>query len=123
ERRLGKDQTVGINSQAPLAGVRIVELTAMITGPLAGTLLADLGADVVKVENPPDGDAFRSFRGGHYSPYFCTYNRNKKSVALNLKGECGRHAFLKLIETADVLIVNFRAGVMDRLGLGVARLH
>jgi crotonobetainyl-CoA:carnitine CoA-transferase CaiB-like acyl-CoA transferase len=114
---------MGIRAQAPLAGVRIVELTAMITGPLAGTLLADLGADVVKVENPPEGDAFRSFRGGHYSPYFCTYNRNKKSVALNLKGERGREAFLKLIETADVLIVNFRSGVMDRLGLGAARLQ
>lgn len=107
----------------PLAGVRIVELTAMITGPLAGTMLADLGAEVIKVENPSEGDPFRSFRGGNYSPYFCTYNRNKKGVTLNLKGERGREAFLKLIETADVLIVNFRAGVMDRLGLGTDRLQ
>jgi crotonobetainyl-CoA:carnitine CoA-transferase CaiB-like acyl-CoA transferase len=108
--------------RSPLTGIRIVELTAMITGPLAGTMLADLGADVIKVENPPDGDPFRSFRGGNYSPYFCTYNRNKKSVALNLKSEGGRAAFLKLVATADVLIENFRAGVMDRLGLGVSRL-
>jgi crotonobetainyl-CoA:carnitine CoA-transferase CaiB-like acyl-CoA transferase len=107
----------------PLAGVRVVELTAMITGPLAGTLLADLGAEVIKVENPTDGDPFRSFRGGNYSPYFCTYNRNKKGVTLNLKGEQGRSAFLKLVETADVLIVNFRAGVMERLGLGISRMR
>ncbi len=107
----------------PLSGVRILELTAMITGPLAGTLLADLGAEVVKVENPTDGDPFRSFRGGKYSPYFCAYNRNKKGVTLNLKGERGREAFLKLVDIADVLIVNFRAGVMERLGLGVERLR
>ncbi|WFU23217.1 CoA transferase [Bradyrhizobium sp. CB1717] len=111
------------DARSSLTGIRIIELTAMITGPLAGTMLADLGADVIKVENPPDGDPFRSFRGGNYSPYFCTYNRNKRSVVLNLKGEKGREAFLKLIETADVLIENFRAGVMDRLGLGVARLR
>lgn len=107
---------------APLSGVKIVELTAMITGPLAGTLLADLGAEVIKVENPEGGDPFRTFRGGNYSPYFCTYNRNKKGITLNLKGERGKEAFLRLIEEADVLIVNFRSGVMERLGLGAANL-
>lgn len=111
------------DAQGPLAGVRVVELTAMITGPLAGTMLADLGADVIKVENPPDGDAFRSFRGGNYSPYFCTYNRNKRSVTLNLKSQAGQEAFLKLVETADVLIDNFRSGVMERLGLGPGPLR
>jgi crotonobetainyl-CoA:carnitine CoA-transferase CaiB-like acyl-CoA transferase len=111
------------NPTSPLTGVRIVELTAMITGPLAGTLLADLGAEVIKVENPKDGDPFRSFRGGTYSPYFATYNRNKKGVTLNLKGALGKEAFLKLIEPADVLIVNFRSGVMERLGLGVDQLR
>ena len=108
---------------ASLTGVRIVELTAMITGPLAGTMLADLGAEVIKVENPPEGDPFRSFRGGNYSPYFCTYNRNKQSVALNLKAQGGHAAFLKLIATADVLIENFRAGVMKRLGLDIDTLR
>lgn len=107
----------------PLSGVKIVELTAMITGPLAGTLLADLGAEVIKVESPKDGDPFRTFRGGSYSPYFCTYNRNKKSLTLNLKGDLGKSAFLKLVESADVLIVNFRSGVLDRLGLGIERLR
>ncbi|MGJ7491547.1 CaiB/BaiF CoA transferase family protein [Variovorax sp. ZT4R33] len=111
------------HSTSPLTGVRIVELTAMITGPLAGTLLADLGADVIKVENPQDGDPFRAFRGGTYSPYFATYNRNKKGVTLNLKGALGKEAFLKLIESADALIVNFRSGVMERLGLGIDRLR
>jgi len=110
-------------SSAPLDGVRVVELTSMITGPLAGTLLADLGAEVIKVENPTDGDPFRSFRGGSYSPYFCTYNRNKKGLTLNLKGSHGRAAFLKLVESADVLIVNFRSGVMERLGLGAETLQ
>jgi formyl-CoA transferase len=86
-------------------------------------MLADLGADVIKVENPPDGDPFRSFRGGNYSPYFCTYNRNKRSVCLNLKSEQGREAFLKLVATADVLIENFRPGVMDRLGVGVRQVR
>lgn len=114
---------MSMKGPSPLAGVKIVELTAMITGPLCGAMLADLGAETVKVENPPDGDPFRSFRGGNYSPYFCTYNRNKKSVTLNLKTERGKEAFLKLIETADVLIENFRSGVMDRLGLGVATLR
>lgn len=110
-------------TKAPLAGIKVVELTAMITGPLAGTLLADLGAEVIKVENPKEGDPFRAFRGGTYSPYFCTYNRNKKGITLNLKGELGREAFLKLLETADVLIVNFRSGVMERLGLGIESLR
>ncbi|MGO4567087.1 CaiB/BaiF CoA transferase family protein [Rhizobium sp. 2YAF20] len=110
-------------ASGPLSGIRIVELTAMITGPLAGTMLADLGAEVIKVESPSGGDAFRAFRGGAYSPYFCTYNRNKKSVVLNLKDAAGREAFIKLIQTADVLIENFRAGVMDRLGLSLETLR
>jgi crotonobetainyl-CoA:carnitine CoA-transferase CaiB-like acyl-CoA transferase len=114
---------MGNSVMGPLCGVRVLELTAMITGPLAGTLLADLGAEVVKIENPAEGDPFRAFRGGSYSPYFCTYNRNKKGVTLNLKAQHGRDAFLKLVETADVLIVNFRSGVMDRLGLGAQRLR
>ncbi|MFB9127541.1 CoA transferase [Paraburkholderia dipogonis] len=108
---------------APLAGVKVVELTAMITGPLAGTLLADLGAEVIKIENPNEGDPFRAFRGGNYSPYFCTYNRNKKGVTLNLKGDLGRGALLKLLEGADILIVNFRSGVMERLGFGTDKLR
>ena len=112
-----------LEKQGPLHGVKIIELTAMITGPLAGVMLADLGAEIIKVENPKGGDPFRDFRGGDYSPYFCTYNRNKQSVVLDLKSEEGREGVLALVRTADVLIENFRSGVMDRLGLGVEQLR
>ena len=102
---------------AVLKGVKVVELGTMITAPLAAMMLADLGAEVVKVENPKGGDPFRSFRGGIYSPHFVAYNRGKRSVKLDLRTEDGRAALLKLLARADVLIENFRAGVMERLGL------
>jgi len=70
-----------------LGGVRVVEQGTFITGPCAGMMLADLGADVVKVENPGGGDPYRSFKGGFYSAHFQAYNRNKCSVALDLKNE------------------------------------
>ena len=106
----------------PLDGVRVIELTTMITGPLAGMLLADLGAAVVKIENPDGGDPFRSFRGGRYGGHFIAYNRNKRSLTLDLRAERGRHVFRKLVRHADVLIDNFRPGVLDRLGLSYAEL-
>jgi formyl-CoA transferase len=102
---------------AVLQGVRVVELGTMITAPLAGMMLADLGAEVVKVE-PPAGDPFRSFRGGLYSPHFVAYNRGKRSIRLDLRQDAGREIALKLIARADVLLENYRAGVMARLGLG-----
>jgi formyl-CoA transferase len=101
-----------------LQGIKVVEATTMITGPLAGMLLADLGADVVKLENPRGGDPFRTFRGEDHSPHFLSYNRNKKSIALDIRSEQGKDVFLKLIRWADVFIENFRPGVMDRLELG-----
>ena len=88
----------------------------MITAPLAGMMLADMGADVIKVENPNGGDPYRSFRGGQYSPHFCAYNRNKRSVVLDLRSTQGSEAMKSLLRTADVLIDNFRPGVLDRLG-------
>ncbi len=106
-----------------LNNVRIVELTAVITGPLAGQMLADLGADVIKVENPDGGDMFRNWRGGLYSSQFLAYNRNKRSVTLNLRSEEGRDVFFRLVETADVLLENFRPGVMERLDLGLDALR
>jgi formyl-CoA transferase len=102
---------------AVLKGVRVVELSTMITAPLAGMMLADLGAEVVKVE-PPTGDPFRSFRGGQYSPHFVAYNRGKRSIKLDLRQDAGREVALKLIADADILLENYRAGVMARLGLG-----
>lgn len=101
---------------AMLSGIKVVELTNMITGPLCGMMLADLGAEVVKVENPTGGDLFRSWRGGTYSAQFGAYNRNKRSVTLNLRSDAGRDILQTLIDGADVLLQNFRPGVMARLG-------
>ena len=107
----------------PLEGIRILELTTMITGPLGGQLLGDLGADIIKVANPKGGDMFRGFRGGLYSAHFGAYNRNKRSIALDLQSDTGREVMLKLVEKADVLLENFRPGVMERLGLGLDALR
>jgi formyl-CoA transferase len=107
---------------SPLQGIKVVEATTMITGPLAGMLLADLGADVVKLENPNGGDPFRTFRGKDHSPHFLSYNRNKKSIALDIRSEQGKDVLFRLVREADVFIENFRPGVMDRLGIGRAVL-
>ena len=99
-----------------LRGIKVLELSTMITGPLAGMMLGDWGADVIKVENPDGGDPFRSFRGGSYSPHFCAYNRNKRSVTLDLRSPEGKSGLAALVRSADVLLENYRPGVMDRLG-------
>jgi crotonobetainyl-CoA:carnitine CoA-transferase CaiB-like acyl-CoA transferase len=102
--------------------VRVVEQGTFITGPAASMLLADLGADVVKVEQPA-GDPFRAFRGGLYSPHYQTYNRNKKSVTLDTREPADLALFDGLIREADVYIQNFRPGVAEKLGAGEARLR
>lgn len=106
-----------------LEGIRVIELGTMITAPLAGMMLADLGAEVIKVEHPQGGDPFRNFRGGLYSPHFVAYNRGKRSMKLDLRTAAGREAFARLLSRADILIENYRAGVMDRLGQGAAALN
>jgi len=106
-----------------LDGVKVLELGSYITAPFCGMLLADLGADVVKIENPNGGDPFRSFNGGLYSAHYVAFNKNKRSVTLDLQTEAGRRTLLGLIERADVLIDNLRPGVIDRLGLGWTVLH
>ena len=106
-----------------LEGVRVVEQGTFITGPAASMLLGDLGAEVIKVEKPGSGDPFRAFRGGLYSPHFQTYNRNKKSVTIDLAVESDREIFDELIASADVYIQNFRPGTADRLGAGETRLR
>jgi crotonobetainyl-CoA:carnitine CoA-transferase CaiB-like acyl-CoA transferase len=103
---------------APLDGYRVLSLAEQYPGPMATMVLADLGADVVMVERPAGGDPTRRFSG-----HFEALNRNKRSVALNLKLDEGREVFLTLLESADVLIEGFRPGVMDRLGLAVPRLR
>jgi crotonobetainyl-CoA:carnitine CoA-transferase CaiB-like acyl-CoA transferase len=104
----------------PLHGYRIVDLTSMISGPLATMILADQGADVIKVENPDGGDhtrAANNARGG-FSASFLNNNRNKRSVALDLKQPAALEAMLRLLGTADVFVQNFRPGVAERMGLG-----
>jgi len=104
-----------------LDGIRVVEQGTFITGPCAGMMLADLGADVIKVESP-DGDPYRSYQGGQYSPHFQAYNRNKRSITLDLKNPADRGIFDALVGEADVFIQNFRPGTADRLGAGATRL-
>lgn len=106
----------------PLRGVRVLEHGTFITGPAAAMLLADLGADVVKVEQPA-GDPFRAFRGGTYSPHYQTYNRNKKSVTLDTRTKDDLAHFERLVAEADVYIQNFRPGVAEKIGAGEARLR
>ena len=105
-----------------LKGVKIVEQGTFITGPCAGIMLADLGADVIKIESP-DGDPYRAYQGGNYSPHFQAYNRNKRSLALDMKQASDRGVFDTLIREADVFIQNFRPGTADRLGAGAKRLQ
>ena len=106
-----------------LKGVRVLEQGTFITGPAAGMLLGDLGADVIKVEQPGSGDPFRAFRGGLYSPHYQTYNRNKRSIALDTKNAADREVFDQLVRESDVYIQNFRPGAAERLGASEARLR
>ncbi|OYX37979.1 MULTISPECIES: CaiB/BaiF CoA-transferase family protein [unclassified Sphingomonas] len=107
----------------PLANVTVVEMGTFITGPAAGMLLADLGADVIKVERPDGGDPFRAFNGGLYSPHFQTYNRNKRSITLDTRGGEDLAAFDRMIADADVFIQNFRPGVSGKLNIDPDRLR
>jgi crotonobetainyl-CoA:carnitine CoA-transferase CaiB-like acyl-CoA transferase len=106
-----------------LDGIRVVEIASYVTGPFASVLLADLGADVVKVEPQEEGDPYRSWGTGGYSPTFCSLNRNKRSVALDLKTADGRSALTELVRTADVLIENHRPGQAERLGIGYEEMR
>jgi crotonobetainyl-CoA:carnitine CoA-transferase CaiB-like acyl-CoA transferase len=107
-------------SPAPLQGLRVVEFTHMVMGPAVGAILVELGAEVIKVE-PIGGDATRQLLGSG-AGYFAMYNRNKKSVCLNLKDPHGLALARQLSASADVVVENFRAGTMDKLGLGYEAL-
>ena len=111
-------QETGTNGTAPLAGIRVLEFCHAIMGPSAGLILADLGADVIKVE-PVGGDTTRRLPG-FAAGFFGTFNRNKRSLALDLKAEEGRALLHRLVATADVAIENYAPGTMDRLGCGYA---
>ena len=120
-----------MTSKGALDGIVVIDLTQMLSGPYAAMMLADQGARVIKIE-PPGGDQTRRFgpfragqltmEQGGYGGYFASTNRNKESVVLDLKSEAGRNVLRRLVTRADVLIENFRAGVMERLGLGYEAL-
>ncbi|PCC36284.1 CaiB/BaiF CoA-transferase family protein [Glutamicibacter sp. BW77] len=105
---------------APLRGVRVLELGNYIAAPTAGRLLADFGAEVIKIERPGTGDELRNWRlkKGSVSMLYRTINRNKKSVVLDLRSEAGRAAILALVKECDILLENFRPGTLERWGLG-----
>ena len=107
------------SDHGPLAGLRVLDLTRLLPGPFCTQLLGDLGADVVKIEDPAGGDPARQGSTNHV---FLQVNRNKRSLALNLKAPDGRDLLLRLVERAHVLIESFRPGVMDRLGVGYSIL-
>jgi CoA:oxalate CoA-transferase len=118
---LEKSPKMGGNKMGPLQGIKVLDLTQVLVGPFAAMLLADFGAEVIKLEPPKLGDHVRGWtppgcKGE--SPHFLAVNRNKKSVSLNLKSPTGLKIFLRLAENADILLENFRPGVMDTLGLG-----
>lgn len=106
-----------------LSGIRILEVGNYITGPLACSMLSDLGAEVVKIERPGGGDPFRTFSGGLYSPHFCSMNWSKRSITLDLRKPEALPVFKKLLSTSDVLVENFRPGTMEKLGIGFDTLR
>jgi crotonobetainyl-CoA:carnitine CoA-transferase CaiB-like acyl-CoA transferase len=107
----------------PLADVTVLEMGTFITGPAAGMLLADMGADVIKIERPDGGDPFRAFNGGFYSPHFQTYNRNKRSLTLDTRAADDLATFDRMIADADIFIQNFRPGVVEKLNVDPERLR
>ena len=109
----------------PLSSIRVLDLSRLLPGAYASQMLADFGADVIKVEEPGSGDYGRYMppQGpGGVSLYFTTMNRNKRSITLNLKEEQGHEIFLRMVRHADVVLESFRPGVMERLGLGYEQL-
>ena len=108
----------------PLTGLRVVDLTEHMAGPFCTMILADMGAEVIKVERPGKGDSSRAMGdGSERNPYFRYINRNKKSVTLDYKSPRGREVFLGLVDRVDVLVENYRPTVMERAGLGYEALH
>lgn len=111
----------------PLEGIRVIDFTQVMMGPSATQMLGDFGADVIKIENPRGGDLSRTSFGatdevGLNNPIFCSLNRNKRSLALDLREDSNKEVIYELVRDADVVISNFRAGVMDRLGFGYDKL-
>ena len=114
-------------NELPLAGIRVIDFTQVMMGPVATQMLGDYGADVIKIERPPTGDLSRTSipddPAGLVGPVYCSLNRNKRSVVLDLRKPEERTALMDLIRGADVVVNNFRAGVMERMGLGYDELN
>lgn len=113
---------MSVSKRGALSNVLIIELGTMITAPLAAMMLADMGAKVIKIENPNGGDPFRHTIGGDYGPNFIAYNHNKRSLKLDLTTPSGKAILEKLIAKADVVLENYRPGVMEKLGFSNARI-
>src|SRR5699024_599671 len=119
--RIGENAVSSETSTGPLSGIRVVDLTRVMTGPYCAMMLGDLGAEDIKIERPGAGDDTR-----HWGPpfvegestYFMSVNRNKRSVAIDLKADAGREVRWKLIDDADVVVEIFSPGTIDRLGFG-----
>jgi crotonobetainyl-CoA:carnitine CoA-transferase CaiB-like acyl-CoA transferase len=113
-------------NQLPLAGIRVVDFTQVMMGPVATQMLADYGADVIKIERPGTGDlsrtSFPNDPAGLLGPVYCSLNRNKRSVVFDMRKAEDKAAVLRLLDTADVVVNNFRAGVMERMGFGYEEL-
>lgn len=115
-----------MSATGPLTGLKVIELAHIMAGPVCGQLLADMGADVIKVEKVPGGDDTRRMVPPEIdgeSAAFMILNRNKRGAAINIKSEAGKAVLLKMLGKADVVIENFRVGTMERLGLGYESLH
>jgi crotonobetainyl-CoA:carnitine CoA-transferase CaiB-like acyl-CoA transferase len=115
-----------MTARGPLAGLKVIELAHILAGPVCGQLLADMGADVIKVEKVPGGDDTRRMVPPEIdgeSAAFMILNRNKRGTAINIKSEAGKAVLLNMLGKADVVIENFRVGTMERLGLGFESLH
>ena len=114
-----------MDERGPLHGVRVIDLSTVLSGPLATVLLADQGADVIKIEAPGAGDLTRMVgsRNNDMTAMFCLANRGKRSLVLDLSGERGRVVLRRLAENADVIVQNFRPGVADRMGIGYDELR
>lgn len=108
---------------SPLADIRILDLSRLVAGNITSHVLADLGADVLKIEGPPNGDDLRNWSCEGVSTYWKVYSRNKRSVALNLRDEGGKEALRRLVQTSHVLIENFRPGTLEKMGFGPDALH
>jgi crotonobetainyl-CoA:carnitine CoA-transferase CaiB-like acyl-CoA transferase len=120
----GKRSEPSRNGAGPLRGVRVLDLTEHMAGPFCTMILADMGAEVIKLERPGKGDSSRGMGdGSERNPYFRYINRNKKGITLDYKQAEGREIYLKLIERIDVLVENYRPTVMQRAGLGYEALR